>query len=293
MQGQSHSKSYYQILIHNRLAFICLIFICLICCISILAPWLAPYTFDEQLEGKILLSPSWNHWLGTDSLGRDLLSRLVYGGRVSMAVGIGTAFISVFLGTLYGSIAGWVGGVTDAIMMRAIDVLYSIPSLVLLILIKVIFDSISLFDNMELKALLGILTALSLVGWVTLARVVRGQVLQAKERLYVEAARCLGGNGWMIVWRHILPNMLGAIIVLLTFQIPSNILFESFLSFLGLGLQPPYSSWGVLAEEGWKSLGTYPHLMLVPSFALLLTMMAFNLLGDGLRDLFDPQSITN
>ena len=293
MQGHSHSKSYYQILVHNRLAFICLIFICLICCISILAPWLAPYTFDEQLEGKILLSPSWNHWLGTDSLGRDLLSRLVYGGRVSMAVGIGTAFISVFLGTLYGSIAGWVGGVTDAIMMRAIDVLYSIPSLVLLILIKVIFDSISLFDNMELKALLGILTALSLVGWVTLARVVRGQVLQAKERLYVEAARCLGGNGWMIVWRHILPNMLGAIIVLLTFQIPSNILFESFLSFLGLGLQPPYSSWGVLAEEGWKSLGTYPHLMLVPSFALLLTMMAFNLLGDGLRDLFDPQSITN
>ncbi len=290
MSTQKYSKSYYGILIHNRLAFICLVFICVICCVSIFAPWLAPYAFDEQLEGKILLSPSWDHWLGTDSLGRDLLSRLIYGGRVSMSVGIGTAFISVVLGTLYGSVAGWIGGTTDAMMMRAIDVLYSIPSLVLLILIKVIFDSISLFDNLELKALIGILTALSVVGWVTLARVVRGQVLQAKEKLYVEAARCLGGNGWMIVWRHILPNILGAIIVLLTFQIPSNILFESFLSFLGLGLQPPYSSWGVLAEEGWKSLGVYPHLMLVPSVALLLTMMAFNLLGDGLRDLFDPQS---
>ena len=277
----------------NRLALVCLVFICLVCLASLLAPWLTSYTFDEQLEGKILLSPSWQHWLGTDSLGRDLFSRLLYGGRVSMAVGIGTTIISVILGTFYGAVAGWVGGMVDAIMMRAMDVLYSIPSLVLLILIKVIFDSITIVDHPEWKALTGILIALSLVGWVTLARVVRGQVLQAKEILYVEAARSLGGSGWRIMWSHILPNILGAIIVLLTFQIPSNILFESFLSFLGLGLQPPYSSWGVLAEEGWKSLTTYPHLMLAPSIALLLTMMAFNLLGDGLRDLFDPQQASS
>ena len=276
----------WQIFRLHRVAFVSLVAIVFISFVSLLAPWVAPYSFDEQL-GRILLSPCPRHWLGTDSLGRDILSRLIYGGRISMTVGVVTAIISMILGTLYGALAGWAGGLTDALMMRAIDILYSIPSLVLLILIKVIFDSLP-FENTELKALTGIIMALSVVGWVTLARVVRGQVLQAKERLYVEAARCMGGGMWRILFRHIFPNILGIIIVLLTFQIPANILFESFLSFLGLGLQPPYSSWGVLAEEGWKSLTTYPHLTLAPSVALLVTMMAFNLLGDGLRDILNP-----
>ena len=208
-------------------------------------------------------------------MGRDLLSRLIYGGRISMAVGILTALISLFLGVIYGSISGWIGGKTDAFMMRAIDILYSIPALVLLILVKVAFDSLSLITHPEIKALAGILTALSLVGWVTLARIVRGQVLQEKAKLYVESARSIGNKGWVIVCRHILPNILGPVIVLLTLQIPSNILFESFLSFLGLGLQPPYSSWGVLAEEGWKSLRSFPHLMIAPGVAIFLTMMGF------------------
>ena len=274
----------------NKLAMVCGVFILFVCGISLFPGFFSPYSFDEQLAGKILLSPDGEHLLGTDNLGRDLLSRLIYGGRISMAVGILTALISLFLGVIYGSVSGWVGGKTDAFMMRSIDILYSIPSLVLLILVKVIFDSLSLITHPELKSLMGILVALSLVGWVTLARVVRGQVLQEKEKLYVEAVRSLGDKGWRIVFRHILPNILGPIIVLLTLQIPSNILFESFLSFLGLGLQPPYSSWGVLAEEGWKSLRSYPHLMIVPGAAIFLTMMAFNLMGDGLRDAFDPKS---
>ena len=274
----------------NRLAMICAGFIALICLMSLFPDVLAPYSFDEQLEGKEFLPPGKGHLLGTDNMGRDLLSRLIYGGRVSMAVGVLTALISLFLGVVYGCLSGWIGGRTDAFMMRFIDILYSIPALVLLILLKVAFDSFALVTNPELKSLTGILLALSLVGWVTLARVVRGQVLQEKEKLYVESARASGNKGRVIVCRHILPNILGPVIVLLTLQIPSNILFESFLSFLGLGLQPPYSSWGVLAEEGWKSLHSYPHLMIAPGTALFLTMMAFNLMGDGLRDAFDPKT---
>ena len=274
----------------NKLGIACAIFILIISLISFLPGVFSPYPFDEQLEGKELLPPGQEHLLGTDNMGRDLLSRLIYGGRVSLAVGVFTALISLLMGVAYGAISGWIGGKVDAFMMRSIDILYSIPSLVLLILVKVIFDSLSFVTHPEIKALMGILVALSLVGWVTLARVVRGQVLQEKEKLYVESARSLGDKGWRIVVRHILPNILGPIIVLLTLQIPSNILFESFLSFLGLGLQPPYSSWGVLAEEGWKSLRSYPHLMIAPGVAIFFTMMAFNLMGDGLRDAFDPKS---
>jgi len=289
-QSKSLWRESFERLKKNKLGMACAFFIFLICLMSLCATWLIPYPFDEQMEGKVLLAPGSEHWLGTDSLGRDLLSRLIYGGRVSMAVAIITAILSLFLGVLYGSVSGWFGGRTDALMMRGIDVIYSIPTLVLLILIKVIFDSVSWITNPELRALLGILTALSVVGWVTLARVVRGQVMQIKERLYIEAARSMGCKSWRIIGYHIFPNILGPIIVLLTFQIPGNILFESFLSFLGLGLQPPYSSWGVLAEEGWKSLRTYPHLIIAPGGAIFMTMMAFNLLGDSLRDAFDPQN---
>ena len=274
----------------NKMLLVCAVFILLVCLAGGLAPLLAPYSFEEQLAGSELILPNWNHLLGTDSLGRDLLSRLLYGARVSMAVGVGTALLSLLLGMFYGCVSGWFGGRVDALMMRMIDILYSIPTLVLLILVKVVFDSVWVFENTELKALAGILAALSVAGWVTLARVVRGQVLQVKESLYTEAARAMGSGGVRIIARHIIPNIMGAVVVILTFQIPANILFESFLSFLGLGLQPPYSSWGVLAEEGWRSLRSYPHLMTAPAVALFLTMMAFNLLGDSLRDLLDPKS---
>jgi oligopeptide transport system permease protein len=218
-----------------------------------------------------------------------MLSRLIHGARMSMAVGIITAVISAVFGMAYGAISGWIGGRVDSVMMRAVDILYAVPTLVLLILVKVVFDSYDIFTNPELKALTGMLMALSVVGWVTLARIVRGQVLQVKQMVYVESARALGASGFRIVLKHIIPNILGPVIVVLTFQIPSNILYESFLSFLGLGLQPPFSSWGVLANEGWRSLSSYPHLIISPGVALFTAMLAFNLFGDGLRDAFDPQ----
>jgi oligopeptide transport system permease protein len=200
-----------------------------------------------------------------------------------------TAVISFAIGTTYGAISGWFGGAVDSVMMRFVDIMNSIPSLVLLILVKLIFDSVNIIDNPELKALVGMLLALSLVSWVELARVVRGQVLQVKQMSYVEAARSMGASSLRQVAQHILPNIAGPVIVLLTFQIPSNILSESFLSFLGLGLQPPFSSWGVLANDGWRSIKSYPHLMISPGIAIFIAMLAFNLLGDGLRDAADPQ----
>lgn len=270
-------------------AMISLYFILVICGFALFASVISPYTFDEQNMAAIYNPPSWTYWFGTDGLGRDLLSRLIYGARMSMAVGIFTAVISMVFGTIYGCISGWVGGRTDAVMMRIIDILMSFPSLILMILVKVIFDSVELVSNPELRALTSILIALSVVGWVTLARVVRGQVLQVKELTYIEAAQALGTPTPRILIRYILPNILGPIIVLLTFQIPSNILYESFLSFIGLGLQPPYSSWGVLVKDGYSSFGAYPYLIFPPAIMLFVTMLAFNLFGDGLRDAFDPK----
>jgi oligopeptide transport system permease protein len=273
----------------NRAAVYSSYFIGFICLVAVFAEFLSPYPFDEQYMDKILQTPSTDHWLGTDSLGRDLFSRIIYGARMSMAVGIITSLLSLVIGAIYGAVSGWMGGKVDSFMMRIVDILYSIPTMVLLILVKVIFDAVNIFDNPELKALTGILLALSLVGWVTLARVVRGQVLQVKQMTYVEAARALGANPFWIVIKHVMPNILGPIVVLLTFQIPSNILFESFLSFIGLGLQPPFSSWGVLASSGWQTMRSFPHLIIFPSFAIFTTMLAFNFLGDGLRDALDPQ----
>ncbi len=272
----------------NRGALWSLYFIIFICLVATFASWIAPYSFETQNVDRTLLSPNSINWLGTDELGRDVLSRIIYGARMSMSVGIVTAIVSLLIGGLYGAVSGWMGGWVDAVMMRVIDILYAIPSVVLLILVGVVFSSVQIFESPELKALTGIFLALSVVGWVSLARLVRGQVLHVRELLYVEGARAIGSSSWRIVGRHIFPNILGPIIVMLTFQIPSNILFESFLSFIGLGLQPPFSSWGVLANDGWRAK-SYPHLILYPGLALFFTMLAFNLLGDGLRDAFDPK----
>ncbi|MCY4321520.1 MAG: ABC transporter permease [Bdellovibrionaceae bacterium] len=281
-------KSIYKKIYEKKTCFYCGLGIVLTCFLALFAPFISPYPFDEQFPEKALNSYSWTHFLGTDHLGRDLLSRVIYGARMSMAVGIFTALISAFLGIIYGLISGWLGGLTDRILMRFIDIMFSIPTLVLLILVKVLFDSFTIISNPELKALAGTLVALSLVSWASLARVVRGQVLQSKENLFVEASRSLGAGNFRIIFIHILPNIISPIIILLTFQIPSNILFESMLSFLGLGLQAPFSSWGVLIDEGWRSISTYPRLIIVPGFMLFVTMLSFNLFGDGLRDIFDP-----
>lgn len=273
----------------NSVAMISFYFIIFILFIAATSQWIAPFPFDEQHIDFILNSPNKRFWLGTDKLGRDLLSRIIFGARMSMAVGIITTFISIFIGAFYGAVSGWFGGWVDSFLMRIVDIIYSIPTLVVMILVKVIFDSLDLFTNPELKALTGTLMALSIVGWVGLARLVRGQVLQIKGMTFVEAGHALGFSHGQLLLRHVLPNILGPIIVMLTFRIPANILSESFLSFIGLGLQPPYSSWGVLAADGADMLESYPHLILFPGAIIFFTMMAFQLLGDGLRDAFDPK----
>ena len=288
-QPKSLWKESYERLKKNRLSMWSGYLIAFVIFTAVFADWITPFSFDEQHMDAITQTPNKTYWLGTDSLGRDLFSRIIYGGRMSMAVAILTAFISLLIGAFYGAMAGWVGGGVDSVMMRFADILYSIPTLVLMVLVKVIFDSVSLFEEPELKNLTSILFALSLVSWVTLARVVRGQVLQIKEMLYVDAARSMGASSFRIIFYHVFPNTLGPVIILLTMQIPGNILFESFLSFIGLGLQPPFSSWGVLVNEGWLYLSTYPHLTIAPGICMFVTMLAFNFLGDGMRDAFDPK----
>ena len=241
---------------------------------AVLAPVLSPYGEGQQDAAALLQSPSWAHPLGTDQLGRDLLSRVLFGARVSMAVAMITSLFAILLGTALGALSGWVGGRLDNLLMRAVDVVYSFPDLLLIILISVVVG----------QGPVGIILSLSLVSWVTVARVVRGEVLSIKRRPFVEAARALGLPPTRVLWRHVLPHTVAPIVVTLTFRIPSVILAESTLSFIGLGLQPPASSWGVLASSGWTAMAFHPHLILSPALAIFVTILAFNLLGDGLRD---------
>lgn len=263
---------------HDRLATASLGVIALLIIVALFGNAVAPYPFDLQNTAESLSPPSRAHWMGTDELGRDLFSRLIYGARVSMSVSLLTAFSALLLGTLYGAISGYVGGKIDNWMMRGVDVVYALPDLLLIILITVVIG----------RGIVGVFLALSLVGWITVARLIRGEVLRLKELSYIEAARSMGATHTRMLLRHILPNTVGVLIVTLTFRIPSAILAESTLSFIGLGLTPPAASWGTLANEGWKALKFYPHLIIFPSLAIFITMLAFNFLGDGLRDALDP-----
>jgi ABC-type dipeptide/oligopeptide/nickel transport systems, permease components len=248
-----------------------------------LAPWIAPYSVGG-LEAKNLLQPPGTaHWMGTDGLGRDLLTRVLYGARVSMTVGIGTALIALVLGTSYGLVAGFKGGNWDDFMMRVVDIFYGLPDMLIFILLSLVFG----------RNIGGLLIALGLVTWVRFARIARGQVLQAKEFLFVEGATALGASRSRILLRHILPNITGPIIVTLTFSIPSAILAESTLSFIGIGINDPYSSWGTswgtLAQDGYRAMRSYPHVIAFPAAAIFVTILAFNTLGNGLRDILDPK----
>lgn len=240
---------------------------------------LTPYKYDQTSE-QILQPPSATHVLGTDELGRDLLTRIIYGSRLSISIGLLVAVIAFLVGTTYGAIAGFAGGRLDTIMMRGVDLAYSLPDLLVMILIGVIIG----------RGTFGILLALGLVSWMGTARLVRAQFLHLKNEEFIEAARASGLNAWGIVTKHLLPNSLGPIIVSLTFIIPSAILAESTLSFIGLGLSPPACSWGTLASEGWRSLRTQPYLILWPSLFIFLTVLSFNLLGDGMADALDPKT---
>lgn len=261
----------------------CIAFVVIVALAAFLAPRLSPYTAGGLEEQRILEAPSRTHWMGTDALGRDLLTRVLYGARVSLTVGVGTAILALIIGTAYGLMAGFKGGSLDDFMMRVVDIFYGLPDMLIFILLSLLFG----------RNVVGLLVALGLVSWVRFARIARGQVLQVKELLFVESARSMGASRARIILRHILPNIMGPIIVTLTFSIPSAILAESTLSFIGLGINDPYSpwgtSWGTLAQDGWRAMRTFPHVIFFPAAAIFLTILAFNTLGNALRDLLDPK----
>jgi len=263
----------------NRLAVAAAVFLLVMSTIAALAPWL-PWLADPALQdlAKGAAGPSLRHWFGTDELGRDLFARVLYGGRISLMVGLVGTLVSLLIGVTWGAVAGYVGGRTDEIMMRVVDVLYALPYIFLVILLLVFFS----------KSLLMLFVALGLVQWLTMARIVRGQVLSLKNQTFVEAARALGASDAAIVFRHIVPNTLGPVIVYTTLTVPAVILQEAFLSFLGLGVQPPNASWGTLVSDGARLLALFPWLVVFPGLAMSLTLLAFNFMGDGLRDALDP-----
>ena len=258
-------------------------FLFIIFSVSLLAPWVAPYSYQEQDTLNILAFPGVEHFLGTDRLGRDLLSRMIYGARVSLFVGVFSTLIALVIGTVYGTISAYVGGKTDNLMMRVVDVVFALPDLLMIILITVLMG----------RGVVGVFIALTMVSWVTIARLVRGEVLRIKEYPFILAAKALGASHFRIMLREIFPNILGILVVTLSFRIPVAILAESTLSFIGLGIAPPASSWGTLASDGWTAIKFYPHLILFPSLAIFFTILSFNFLGEGLREYLDPRAQTD
>lgn len=271
-------------LLQDRLAVAGLLFLTGVTLLAIFADVLSPYAYDYQDTAHVLAPPGAAHWLGTDQLGRDLLTRIIHGARISMAVGVAVGAAGLLLGTLYGGISGWIGGRTDDVLMRVVDVVYSFPALLLMVVFIELFKGLPGLS----RGLAGIMVALSIIGWVSTARLARGLALQLREESYVESARSLGARGRRILLRHILPNAAGPLLVILTYRIPVAILSESTLSFIGLGIQPPLASWGTLAYDGWTALRSFPHLLVSPALAIFFTILAFNFVGDRLRDALDP-----
>jgi oligopeptide transport system permease protein len=264
----------------NRAAVASAVFLGVLAIVSFTAPWL-PGLADPAAQDLRLSAtpPSADHWFGTDELGRDVFARVIYGGRISLLVGIVATLVSLLIGVTWGAVAGYRGGKLDEFMMRVVDVLYSLPYIFLVILLLVFFS----------RSILMLFVALGLVQWLTMARIVRGQVLSLKNQTFVEAARALGAGDGSIIFRHIVPNTLGPVIVYTTLTVPAVILQEAFLSFLGLGVQPPAASWGTLVSDGARMIALFPWLVVFPGVALSLTLLCFNFLGDGLRDALDPQ----
>ncbi len=242
-------------------------------------PWLSPYGESEQKLASTFARPSAAHWFGSDALGRDLLTRILYGGRISLAVGLAGAFFSLLIGVTVGGIAGLAGGIIERAIMRLIDFLYAIPLLLVVIALMVVTG----------PGLSNVFIALGLVYWLGMARVVRSRVAELRSREFVDAARALGAGPGRILAVHILPNITGVIVVTATFMIPQSIFAESFLSFLGLGVTLPHASWGTLAAEGLEAMRSFPHLLLYPAAAICLTMFIFQALGESLRAALDPR----
>ena len=275
--GSSLSKDAWIRLRKNRPALGGLMILTAFLAIALFTPWIAPYGYEVQDLNLGATGPSQEHWLGTDIFGRDLLTQIMYGGRISLSVGFLATIVALFIGVTWGSIAGFVGGRIDSVMMRLVDILYALPFMIFIILLMVVFGR-----NMLLLFL-----AIGAVEWLTMARIMRGQVQNLRQQEFVEAAVAIGLSRSVILVRHIIPNAIGPIIVYTTLTIPSVMLLEAFLSFLGLGIQPPETSWGLLIAYGAETMEEYPWLLLFPGFFLAVTLFSLNFLGDGLRDALD------
>lgn len=265
--------------LENRAAVAAGIFVVAMLVLCGAAPLVAPFPFEAQDLALGAAGPSREHWLGTDTLGRDVFSRLLYGGRVSLKVGLIATAVSCVIGVAYGMVAGWLGGARDSAMMRFVDILYALPFTLFVILLTVLFG-----QEMWL-----IYVAIGAVSWLTMARIVRAQTRELRTQAFVEAAICLGQTPLKIMRRHILPNILGTVIVYATLTVPGVMLTEAFISFLGLGVKPPMTSWGLMIKEGADVMQDFPWLLIFPGIFFAGTLFALNLFGDGLRDAFDPK----
>ena len=291
VQGRSLWVDARRRLFRNKAAVVSMIVLGIITLMAIFAPLLSPYEFDEIDYTQVQCAPTWwwgetalciadgAHWFGMDSVGRDLFIRTLYGARVSLAVGLVATCVSLMIGVVYGATAGFVGGRIDNLMMRFVDILYSLPFIFFVIILMVMFE-----QNFIL-----LFVAIGAVEWLTMARIVRGQTLSVKQKEFIEAARAAGVGSWGIIRRHVIPNVVGPVIVYVTLTIPAVILAESFLSFLGLGIREPMTSWGVLISEGANSLETAPWMLIFPAGFMAITLFCFNFIGDGLRDALDPK----
>lgn len=281
VEGRSLWQDARRRFIHNKAALASLVVLVLIALFVILAPSLSQFTYDDTDWAMMSNAPDLasHHYFGTDSSGRDLLVRVAIGGRISLMVGIAAALVAVVLGTLYGAMSGYLGGKIDSLMMRVLEILNSFPFMFFVILLVTFFG-----QNIFL-----IFVAIGMVSWLDMARIVRGQTLGLKRKEFIEAAIVSGVNSRNIILRHIVPNVLGVVVVYASLLVPSMILFESFLSFLGLGTQEPLSSWGALLSDGANSMEVSPWLLMFPALFLVVTLFCFNFIGDGLRDALDPK----
>ena len=281
VEGRSLWQDARRRLFRNKAAVVSMVLLSLIFLGAVFAPWLSPHPFDEVYWDRIGMPPDYAnaHWFGTDNNGRDLFVRVLYGARVSLAVGFAATLVSLAIGVVYGAVSGFFGGKVDEAMMRLVDILYSLPFMFFVIILMVVFG----------RNIILLFVALGAVEWLTMARIVRGQTLSVKRKEFVEAAHAAGVSSWRIVMRHIIPNVLGPVVVYVTLTVPEVIMTESFLSFLGLGVQEPYTSWGVLISEGAGQMESAPWMLIYPAIFLGVTLFCFNFIGDGLRDALDPK----
>ena len=278
--GSSLGRDAWHRLQKNKLAVASGVVLIVLSLLCIAGPWFLHYSYRDQDLNLGASAPSAAHWLGTDTLGHDLFVRLLYGGRISIGVALCATLVALTIGVVYGAVAGYVGGKIDSAMMRFVDIVYSLPFIIFVILLMVFFG----------RNIVLLFVAIGAVEWLTMARIVRGQIMALKKMEFIEAARSLGLSNGRIIFRHMLPNVLGPIIVYTTLTIPAIMLLEATLSFLGLGVQPPMSSWGTLIKDGAEKMEEFPWLLLFPGTVFSLTLFSLNFLGDGLRDALDVRA---